>query len=294
MPAVGKAAAAWPLVPGAALLAAVLSIQYGATLAQGLFPTLGAEGTTSVRLGIGALILGVLMRPWRARLSRRAAPALFGYGASLAAMNLLFYMALSRIPLGVAVALEFSGPLLVSALSSRRRLDFAWIGLAAGGVALLSPAVRASGPLDWTGVALALGAGGCWALYIVFGQAAGKSLGSQATALGMLIAAALVAPVGLLRAGTAMCDPSILPAAIAVGVFSSALPFSLEMVALRGMPARTYGVLTSIEPGIGAIVGLMLLHQRLLASQWAGIGVVVAAAMGAAATIKAPTRTNPE
>ena len=266
----------------------MVSIQYGATLGEGLFPAIGAQGTTTLRLGFAAIILGIAMRPWRLRPSRRIAPALIGYGAALAAMSLLFYMALETIPLGIAVALEFSGPLLVAVLSSRRRVDFTWIVLAVAGLLLLSPPVHTQHSVDPTGVILALGSGACWALYILFGQKAGRELGSQATAFGMAVAAILVLPVGVVHAGGALFKPPVLLSAVAVGVFSSALPFSLEMVALTRLPARVYGTLTSMEPAIGALMGLILLHQTLTGLQWTGITVVIAAAVGAAASMATP------
>lgn len=273
-----------PLLPASAQMGAMISVQYGAALAKALFGAVGAEGATALRLLIGALILGILMRPWRARPSRRIMPALIGYGATLGAMNLLFYLSLRTIPLGIAVALEFSGPLLVATLSSRRPIDFLWIGFAVVGVALMSPLVRTQTALDPAGVILALSAGACWALYIVFGQKAGAELGHRTTAIGMTIAAILVLPVGLLHVGSAMFAPPVLTGAIAVGIFSSALPFSLEMVALTQLPARVYGILTSLEPAIGGLMGLVFLDEILSLAQWAGIAVVIVAAVGAATT----------
>ncbi len=270
-----------------ALLAAMISIQYGATLAKDMFKTVGAQGTTALRLCVGAIILGVVLRPWRLRPTRGHAPALIGYGAALGAMNLSFYMAISTIPLGIAVALEFTGPLVLATVSSRRAADFAWIGLAVLGLLLLSP-LHSRHALDPAGVLWALSAASCWALYIVFGQKTGNALGSQTTAVGLAVGALLIAPVGWAYAGPALFKPSVLMAAIGVGVFSSALPFSLEMVALTRLPARVYGTLTSLEPALGAFMGLTLLHERLSASQWVGIGVVIAAAFGAAATVGTP------
>ena len=287
----GEARTASLIVPIAALLGAIVSVQYGASLAKGLFPAVGAEGTTALRLVTGALILGVVMRPWRVRLNRRVLPALIGYGVTLAAMNLLFYLALQTIPLGIAVSLEFTGPLAVATLSSRRRIDFLWIGLAVAGILLLSPPIHTEHPIDPLGAAYALGAGASWALYIVFGQRAGAELGHQTTALGMTLAVILVLPVGLAHAGTALFKPPILLSALAVGLFSSAVPFSLEMVALTRMPARVYGTLTSLEPAFGALMGMILLQEMLTLSQWIGIAVVVAAALGAAVTMRKPAAT---
>ena len=240
------------------------------------------QGTTALRLVFGAIILAVILRPWRARPSRHVLPFLIGYGVVLGTMNLMFYMSIRTIPLGIAVSLEFCGPLLVSTLSSRRRTDFAWIGLAVAGLLLLSPPLHSAHALDAAGVAYALGAAACWALYIVFGQRAGGELGARTTAIGTLIGACLILPIGILHAGAALIQPAVLLGAIGVGVFSSALPFSLEMMALTRLPARVYGTLTSMEPAVGALMGLVFLGQVLGVQQWVGIGVVIAAAIGAA------------
>ena len=271
-----------------ALVGAMVSILYGATMATRMFPVVGAQGTTALRLAFGAVILAAILRPWRARPSRRVLPALVGYGVVLGTMNLMFYMAIRTIPLGIAVSLEFCGPLLISTLSSRQATDFAWIGLAGLGLLLLSPPFHSARPLDPAGVAYALCAAACWALYIVFGQRAGAELGPQATALGTAIAACLIVPVGILHAGGALLRPGVLLAAIGVGLFSSALPFSLEMVALTRLPARVYGTVTSMEPAVGALMGLAFLGQRLGLQQWAGIAVVIAAAVGAATSVRSP------
>jgi inner membrane transporter RhtA len=276
------------LLPLVALLVAMVSIQYGATFAKGLFPVVGAAGTTALRLGAAAIMLAVAMRPWRVRLARSDLLSLFGYGASLGVMNLMFYEALRTIPLGIAVSIEFIGPLFVAVVSSRRRIDFAWVALAVCGLLLLSPPVRTGHALDAGGVAFALGAGACWALYIVFGQASGGALGRQTTAIGTVIAACVVIPVGVAQAGTALLKPSVLLGACVVGFFSSALPYSLEMVALTRMKARVYGTLTSLEPALGALAGLIILHERLTVAQWAGIVCVGAAAIGASTTNEKP------
>jgi inner membrane transporter RhtA len=275
-------------LPIFALLGAMVSIQLGATFAKGLFPLVGAQGTTTIRLVVGALMLIAVLRPWQVRPSRATLPWLVGYGVTLCALNLLFYAALARIPLGVAVALEFSGPLLVATLSSRRASDFAWIALAVAGIVLLSPFVRSPVPLDPIGVMLALAAGGFWALYIVLAQRAGAELGTRSTAYGMAIAAVLVLPFGVAQAGTELLAPHILVGALLVGLFSSALPFWLEMVALTRMPARIYGTLTCLEPGLGALAGFVFLHETLAAPQIAGIVAVIIAAFGAALTSRPP------
>lgn len=274
-------------LPLGALFAAMVSLQYGATLAKGLFETIGAEGTTALRLGAAALILALFLRPWRTRLNLAVMPALIGYGLMLAAMNLLFYMSLRTIPLGVASALQFIGPLLVATLSSRRPIDFLWIALAVIGIALVSPPVAVADRLDPLGVALALAAGACWALYIVLGQKAGARLGVQTTAFGMAIAAIFVLPIGLLHAGPALFDPQILILGLIIGIFSGALPFTLEMLALLRLPARVYGTSTSIEPVIGAVLGYLLLNEALSPLQWCGVAVIVAAVSGTSLTSRA-------
>lgn len=282
------AAAETKTLPITALLGAMVSIQIGATFAKGLFPLIGANGTTALRLAVGALMLAAVLRPWQVRPSRAVLPWLIAYGVNLAGLNLLFYAALARIPLGVAVALEFSGPLLVATLSSRRATDFVWVALAVAGIVLLSPFIHSGSALDPIGVMLALAAGGCWALYIVFAQKASAELGSQTTAYGLIIAAAIALPFGVTEAGSGLVAPAILVSALLVGVFSSALPFWLEMVALTRMPARLYGTLTCLEPALGALAGFLFLHEILSPLQCAGVGAVVVAAFGAALTTKPP------
>ena len=275
------------LVPVLLIVAAMASIQSGAATAKlTLFPAVGAEGTTALRVTLAALILLVIWRPWRTWPRGRALAWIAFYGVAMGVMNLLFYMALKTIPLGVAVALEFTGPLVVAIAGSRRRIDFAWIVLAAAGVLLLLPLGRLSKPLDPAGLALALGAGACWALYIVFGKRAGTAGTGQATALGMTAAALVVAPVGVASAGEALLSPGLMPTALAVAVLSSALPYSLEMMALRRLPQRTFGVLMSLEPALASLSGLILLGERLTLIQCVAIAAVIAASIGSAVTAK--------
>ncbi|WP_233889674.1 EamA family transporter [Paraburkholderia flagellata] len=287
-----RSAATSPFLPYVALLVAMVSIQYGATFAKRLFPVVGAEGTTALRLGIASLILIFATRAWRTNFSSRKLPVLLVYGASLGAMNLLFYMALRRIPLGLAVALEFLGPFALAVVSSRRWLDFVWIGLAATGLLLLLPLYNFGPAIDPIGVLLALAAGGFWALYSVFGQLAGEEHGVSTAALGTTIAAVLVVPIGLAQAGTSLFNPGVLLSAVVVAVFSSALPFSLEIIALVRLPTRVYGTLTSVEPAIGAFTGWLFLHESLTAIQMLAIGTIVTASIGTAATHKPVVPAN--
>ena len=285
-----RAALSAVLIPIALLLVAMVSIQSGASLAKSLFPLIGAEGTTALRLGLAAVILCVLMRPWQAQLSLKSCRSLLAYGLALGSMNLLFYMSLQSIPLGIAVALEFTGPLGLALLSSRRLLDFVWVALAVFGLWLLLPSPQADVQLDPQGMALALGAGLCWALYIIFGQKAGAEHGRQTVALGTLVAALLVFPVGLWQAGSSMFALDLLPIALSVAVLSSALPYSLEMLALTRLPARIFSILMSMEPAIAALSGLLFLSERLAWNQWLAIGAIILASTGAAATFR-PKRT---
>jgi inner membrane transporter RhtA len=242
------------------------------------------RGAASLRLLYGAAILCAVLHPWKLRLEGRARRSILVYGLSLGAMNSLFYAALRTVPLGVGVALELTGPLAVALLSSRRAVDFLWVGLALGGLLLLLPLGGSSAAVDPAGAAYALGAGACWALYIVFGQRAGAGHGVRMTAVGVAVAAACVVPVGVAQVGASLFSPALLPFALAVPVLSSALPYSLEMVALGRMPAKTFGTLMSLEPAVGALSGLLILHEGLALTQWLAVVAIVAASAGAAAT----------
>lgn len=263
----------------AALVAGMVSLQCGATFAKSLFPTVGPAGTSCLRVGFSALMLIAVWRPWRRSLPLREAGWIALYGAALGLMNLLFYLALARLPLGPAVAIEFAGPLAVALVASRRRSDFLWIGLAVVGLMLLLPIATTDG-LDPIGVALDLGAALAWALYILFGQRAGRIDGGQAVSLGMLTAALVVAPFGVAEAGTALLAPGILVSGLVVALMSSALPYSLEMVALRRLDRKSFGVLMSLEPAVAACAGLVLLGERINLAQWLAISLVIAASVG--------------
>lgn len=262
------------------LVVAMLSFQVGAAVAKQLIPMVGAPGTTALRLGISALLLVAMQRPWRTVPSRATFPIILAYGVSLGTMNFMFYQALRTIPLGIAVGLEFTGPLAVALLGSRRTLDFFWLAMAMIGVSLLLPLTPGSAPLDPRGVASALAAGACWAVYIVCGKKAGHAHGAAASTWGMLIAACLVVPVGVADAGRALWSMAVLPMGAAVAVMSSALPYTLEMTALRHLSMKSYGTLTSLEPALGALTGLWLLHEQLTLVHWLGIGAVMIASAG--------------
>jgi inner membrane transporter RhtA len=277
-------------MPLLAILISMLSIQFGAALAKSLFPAVGAPGATALRLIFAAALLLLVWRPWRHPLPAGRLRAVIPYGLALGAMNLTFYLALARIPLGLAVAVEFSGPLSVALLASRRPLDFLWAGLAATGIVLVLPwAPAAGGAIDVGGVFWALIAGACWASYIVFGQRIGRQAhGGTATTVGMLAATALVLPFGVAHAGVALLDPKLVPVALGVGLLSSALPYSLEMFALQRLPARVFGIWMSLEPAVAALSGWIMLGERLSLLQCLAIVCVMAASFGSALTSRVP------
>lgn len=272
------------LVPVACLVVAMASIQTGAAIAKGLFPVVGPLGAVTLRVLFAAALLGIVLRPWRVRRTPEAWRSVLIYGVALGGMNCLFYAALRTVPLGIATALEFTGPLAVAMLASRRAVDFLWIALAVGGLLLLLPLGGSFAGVDPLGGALALAAGVCWALYILFGQKAGAEHGLQTTAVGMTIAAVVVLPFGVATAGKTLLSPGILPAALVVAVLSSALPYTLEMVALPRLPAKTFGTLMSAEPAFGAVSGLLLLGERLVMQQWLAIAAIVVASVGTTLT----------
>lgn len=269
------------LFPLGLLIIAMISIQSGASLAKSLFPVVGAQGTTALRLIFASLILLLVLRPWHARLTAKSLRTVMLYGISLGSMNMLFYMSLQTVPLGIAVALEFTGPLAVALWASRKLIDFLWVALAVIGLLLLIPVGESSTSIDLVGAGYALGAGACWAAYIVFGQKAGADNGIQTAALGVTIAALFIAPIGVVHAGAALLDVSLIPAALGVAVLSTALPYSLEMVALTRMSARTFGTLASLEPVFAALSGLIFLHEDLSLTQWLAIGAIIVASIGA-------------
>jgi inner membrane transporter RhtA len=270
--------------PIAVLIAAMFCFQLGAVIAKGLFPLVGAAGTTALRMALAALMLLAVWRPWRMRLSRREGRVIVIYGLALGCMNFCFYLSLSTIPLGIAVALEFAGPLALAMAASRRAVDFVWILMAALGLLALLPLGMSSQPLPAAGVLYALAAGFFWAMYIFYGRKAGAAHGGQTTALGMVVGALVVVPIGVAQAGAQLFSPAILPAALGVALLSSALPYSLEMLAMPRLPTRTVGVLMSLDPALGALSGLIFLSERLSWIQWAAIASIMAASAGSAAT----------
>ncbi len=269
------------VLPVIALVAAMASFQLGASLAKNLFPLVGAQGTTALRLLFSAIALLCFFRPWRIRLGLRAWRIITLYGLALGGMNFLFYMAIRTVPLGIAVAFEFAGPLTVAVLASRRLVDFLWIALACAGLSALLPLTSSAAiALDPIGVMYSIGAALCCALYIVFGQRAGITHGPCTVSIAVSIAAAAAFPIGVAQAGSKLFSLEILPLGIGVAILSSAIPYSLEMYVLTRLPAKTFGTLLSLEPAFAAISGLVFLNESLSSTQWVAILAIVTASAG--------------
>ena len=276
-----RAAAAVP--PPGLLLVSIVSIQLGAAVAVNLFQTLGPVATTFLRLAFAAVLLLAIALPRIDRAAvRRHAPLLLLFGCAIGAMNLCFYGAIARIPLGIAVAIEFVGPLGVAAVTSRRPIHFAWIGLAAIGLALLTPEI--GNGLDPLGVGLALAAGLGWASFILISPRVGARLGSTGLAPAMGIAAVFTLPFAVVAGGLERLDPIVLTGAIAVAILSTALPLSLEFEALKRMTARAYGVIVTLEPVAAALIGALVLRQALPTNAVLAIACVTVAAVGVTLT----------
>lgn len=267
--------------PPALVLAGIVSVQVGAALATQLFPIAGAVGVVTLRLVFSAAILLVAWRP-SLRMPKQAWLSVALFGLVLGVMNVSFYQAINRIPLGVAVTIEFLGPLTVALVGSRRWLDGLWALLAAGGVVLLTDG---GGRVSLVGVLFALGAAGCWACYILLSAKVGEqTTGGGGLAIASAIGGLLVTPFGIATAGTSLVQPVVLAAGFGVALLSSVVPYSVELEALRRMPARVFGVLMSLEPAVAALCGLIVLSQGLHPLQWIAVCLVVGASVGATRT----------
>lgn len=288
MPGSSGKVPAW--LPILVILIAMISIQSGASLAKSLFPLVGAPGVTALRLALGTLILVVIFKPWRLRFAPEQRLPLLLYGLSLGAMNYLFYLSIQRIPLGVAVALEFTGPLAVALFGSRRPLDFVWVALAVLGLWFLLPLGQSVSQIDPVGALLALGAGACWAVYILTGQRAGEEHGPATVAMGSLIAAVVFVPMGMIQASDTLFQWGLLLPGLGIAILSTALPYSLEMVALTRMPSKTFGTLMSMEPALAALSGMVFLGETLTATQTLALGAIILASMGSTLTMRRETK----
>lgn len=273
------------LPPVPAVLLAIVSVQCGAAIAKTLFPAIGAAGTASIRIGISAFILLLAYRPNLKTITPAQWKIVIPYGLSLGAMNLIFYFAIERIPIGLAVTLEFIGPLLVAIIGSKRLVDYCWVLLAAMGIALIAP--WTNDRLDVLGILFALLAGGLWAAYIILGGKISKIMnGGQAVSTGMLFAAILILPFGFLENGLANLTPKFLGMGVALALLSSAIPFTLEMKALGQLPPRTFSILMSLEPAAASICGFIFLQENLNFTEIMAVVCVVVASAGSTLTAK--------
>lgn len=270
-----------PGVPAPALvLLAVASVQSGSAVATTLFDAAGASGTVLMRLAFSALILVAVLRPRFWTWSRPSLAAAAMLGLAMGAMNLTFYLAIRTVPLGVAVTLEFLGPLTVTLVQTRRWRDLAWALLAAGGVALLGLSGGDTAPL--AGMAWALAAGSFWALYILASARLGRAVpGTDGLAVALLVGSVLVLPFGAAGVAGVLDRPGILLGGVAVAVLSSLLPYSLELAALRHIPTRVFGILMSLQPAAGAVAGLVIIGQRLAPPEIVALVLVSVATAGA-------------
>ncbi len=287
----------FPVRPVAALMGSLVCLCVGTSFAKTLFPQMGATGISAYRIGLAALLLVLVLRPWRRRWHSTDLPPSVLYGVTLGTMNLLFYLSIGRIPLGLAIAVEFTGPLAVALWTSHRKLDLLWVALAVAGLLMILPlqGLDSPGALDPLGIGFALAAGACWALYIVIGQHVAQRYGKQATPMGMLAGTLVVVPVALMTSGTALFRIEWLWPGLVVAALSSALPYALEMYALKHLPKRSFSILLSLEPAVGAVAGWAMLSEGLTLQQWLAIALVMAASMGSAWSVRgsAPTPGGP-
>jgi inner membrane transporter RhtA len=273
------------LPPVPAVLLAIISVQCGAAIAKTLFPAVGAAGTASMRIGFSALILLLAYRPNLKAITSAQWKLVIPYGLCLGAMNLIFYLAIERIPVGLGVTLEFIGPLVVAIAGSKRLVDYCWVLLAAVGIILIAPWTNQR--LDSLGVIFALLAGALWATYIVLGGKISKIMnGGQAVTIGMLFASILILPFGILENGLANLTPNLLGAGVALALLSSAIPFTLEMKALGQLPPRTFSILMSLEPAAASICAFIFLQENLNFSEILAVFCVVIASAGSTLTAK--------
>lgn len=262
------------------LIIASFSVQAGAAIAKQLFLVIGPEGVTAWRLAFSAILLLVIFQPWRKHFPKKNRMNLIYYGIAIGSMNFIFYQSLKRLDIGIAVGIEFLGPLTVAILASRRPIDFFWILLVIAGLLLLLP-WGGGKPLDPIGVLYALGAGVFWAFYIIFGRKAGLEFGVSAVGIGLAVGALIYFPIGGIVSGTSLFSPQILPYAFGVALLSSAIPYALDIYVLSNLSNKTYGTLTSLEPAIAAFSGFIFLGEILTLLQWGALMAIIIASVGA-------------
>lgn len=271
--------------PLPAILLAIISVQFGAAIAKSLFPAIGAAGTASLRIGISALILFLAYRPNLRKITPEQWKLVIPYGLSLGTMNLIFYLAIERIPVGLAVTLEFVGPLVLAVFGSKRLIDYLWVFIAAMGIALIAP--WSGNGIDVVGALFALLAGVFWATYIVLGGKVSKVMkDGDAVSTGMLFASLLIIPFGIMENGLSNLTPNLLGMGIALALLSSAIPFTLEMKALGQLPPRTFSILMSLEPAAASICAFLFLQEHLSFSEIIAVFFVIIASIGSTMTAK--------
>lgn len=263
------------------LIIAMISVQSSGSLAKILFHDFPILTVAAMRLLLGALILALIFKIWQINFRQVKWQAIISYGFALAGMNALFYLSIDRLPLGIAVSFEFVGPLSVALYYARQKFDFVWVGLAILGLILLFPFDQVSEGLDLIGIGFALGAGACWAIYIVAGQKPSGISGNHTVCLGMFIGMLCLMPVALFSGfSIAVFEPFNFIYFIALAVLASALPFTLEMIALRHLTALSFGTLMSVEPAIAALSGFIFLGEQLLWNQWLALATIICASIG--------------
>lgn len=277
----------------AAVAGSLVSNIVGGAFAKQLFPVIGTHGVTALRIGLAAGVLLAVMRPWRRMPQRSHVPSLFAFGLTMGFMNVLIYQSFARIPIGIATAIETVGPLAVVLLSSKRATDYAWLTMAAVGLAMLLPIAGNTASLDWLGVAFAVGAGVAWALYIVVGKRVSATHGGDAAAWGTLASAIVFVPFGAANSNLSTLTLPLFGAAIVVAVLSSALPYLLEIAAMRRLPSHVFGIFLSTAPAVAAVAGLIMLNEHLTLQQWLAMFLIVAASAGCALTSTSPANTAP-
>lgn len=278
----------YPMSLGAlALILSIISLCVGTSFAKSLFDSLGPVGTTTLRLVFSTCFMWLLWRPWRLALTRSDLASVIPYGICMVGMNSFFYMAIDKLPLGIAIAIQFSGPLTVAVLSSRSRYDFLWVLFALGGLYLLLwPSTDGDElfSLDLTGIVFALIGGTFWACYILVGQRARMIHPGLITSYGFATASLIILPIGIITAGSAIFDPNILLYGLGIALLSSAIPFTLEIFSLRILPLKTFSIMVSLEPAVGALTAIIILNEMLAVREWIAVLLIVFAAVGTTAT----------
>lgn len=269
------------------LLIAMISLQSSGSFAKVLFDQFPILTVSAMRLLLGSLVLAMIFKIWQVHFKQVKWKAILSYGLALAGMNMLFYLAINRLPIGIAVAFEFVGPLSVALFHARQKFDFIWVGLAILGLILLFPFDQTAQSLDPIGIAFALGAGACWALYIVAGQKPSGISGNHTVCLGMFVGMCILMPIALLSGMPLTAfEPMSLMYFLGLAVLASALPFTLEMIALRNLTALSFGTLMSLEPAIAALSGFIFLREGLVWTQWLALATIISASIGCTVTMQ--------